>query len=182
MENWEKGTIRWFKTGELHDSPVTESEERITPLGLENSSAKIWPIGTVLFALYASPTVGRLAVLAKPGTANQATAGLIPKPKIGTPFLKHALIETRGPLQNIAVGAAQQNINQKILKEHKTVIPDYGLVAKFNGIAGPVHQKQISTIQETRSLTQRRDALLPKLVSGDIALNERNIAGDLYVD
>ena len=142
MEYWHKGTISWFKTGELHDSPVIESEECITSLGLENSSAKMWPIGTVLFALYASPTVGRLAVLAKPGTANQATAGLIPKPEIGTPFLKQALIEARVPLQNIAVGAAQQNINQKILKEHKTVIPDYGLVAKFNVIARPMHHKQ----------------------------------------
>ena len=60
---WAGGTIDWFKTGELHDGPLLQSSERITKDGLDNSSCKLWPAGTVLFALYASPTVGRLGVL-----------------------------------------------------------------------------------------------------------------------
>ena len=163
---WEGGTIPWYKTGELQDAMIIDSEEHITPFGLENSSAKMWPIGTVLFALYASPTVGRLGVLANPGTANQATAGLIPAPRIGTSFLKHTLIEAREPLQNIAVGAAQQNINQRILKEHKIVIPRVDVVAMFNLKAASIHQGQLSNAKDSQSLGLQRDALLPSLIAG----------------
>src|SRR5581483_8243737 len=57
---WNGGSIPWFKTGELLDSPLLDSEEHISEAALANSSCKLWPAGTVLFALYASPTVGRL--------------------------------------------------------------------------------------------------------------------------
>ena len=166
-EYWENGTITWFKTGELHDSPIMDSEEHITSLGLGHSSAKLWPTGTVLFALYGA-TVGRLGVLANPATANQATAGLIPDQEIGTSFLRHTLVEAREPLRNIAGGAAQQNINQRILKEHKVFVPQIDLVTMFNLIIDPIHRGQLSRIKESNALTQQRDAILPGLVSGNI--------------
>ena len=168
---WDGGTIPWYKTGELQDAMLIDSEEHITPLGFENSSAKMWPVGTVLFALYASPTVGRLGVLANPGTANQATAGLIPAPHIGTPFLKHTLIEARESLQNIAVGAAQQNINQRILKEHKIVIPRVDVVTMFNLKAASIHQRQLSNAKDSQSLGLQRDTLLPSLVAGRLVVS-----------
>lgn len=62
-EFWDRGTIPWFKTGELQDGPLLDSEEKITEAALRNSSCKLWPSGTILFALYASPTVGRLGIL-----------------------------------------------------------------------------------------------------------------------
>ena len=169
---WDNGVIPWFKTGELLDSILQDSEEHITPLGLEKSSAKMWPVGTVLFALYASPTVGRLGVLSDPGTANQATAGLIPEPQVGTSFLKHTLIEARQPLQNIAVGAAQQNINQRVLKDHEVILPRNDCVRMFNLIIDQIHRKQLSNIKESEALTQQRDVLLPRLVSGEVTVGD----------
>ena len=50
------GKIAWFKTGELTDGPLIDSEEHITEDGLRNSACKLWDENTILIALYASPT------------------------------------------------------------------------------------------------------------------------------
>jgi len=135
---WTGGTIDWFKTGELTDGPLLHSGEKITDEALANSSCKMWSPGTILFALYASPTVGRLGVLTHPGTSNQAAAGLVAKDEVGTQFLMHSLFVARDELQRIAVGAAQQNINQGVLKSHRLLIPPKTITGAFSTVAEPL--------------------------------------------
>ena len=165
---WERGTIPWYKTGELLDGPLIDSEEYITEAAISNSSAKLWPAGTILFALYASPTVGRLGVLAKPGTANQAAAGLIVKPAYSVPFLRRMLIEVRGTLKSIAVGAAQQNINQRVLKAHRVIVPRSAVAGAYSQLMAACDDKQAAIAKESHTLATLRDALLPKLMSGKL--------------
>ncbi|MDA3880571.1 MAG: restriction endonuclease subunit S [Prolixibacteraceae bacterium] len=59
---YENGTIPWIKTGELRNFLLINSEEKITELGLENSSAKIYPEKTVLLAMYGN-TIGETTYL-----------------------------------------------------------------------------------------------------------------------
>jgi len=165
---WEGGSIPWFKTGELLDGPLIESEEHITEAALEGSSCKLWPAGTILFALYASPTVGRLGVLTRPGTSNQAAAGLIAKSTIGVPFLRRLLLDARVKLQTIAVGAAQQNINQAVLKAHRAVIPTEKAASAYSRLVAHADDRQVALSKEANALAALRDALLPKLVSGEL--------------
>lgn len=70
------GNILWVKSGELNCNIITDTEEYITEVAIENSSAKIFPKGTVLVALYGA-TVGKLAILGEPSATNQAIAGII---------------------------------------------------------------------------------------------------------
>ena len=167
-EFWTEGDIPWFKTGELHDGPLLDSEEFINSAALAGSSCKLWPRDTVLFALYASPTVGRLGVLTKPGTSNQAAAGLQAKPAFGTLFLVHLLLEAREKLQQIAVGAAQQNINQGVLKQHQVVLPPATLARRFSAVTKPLWDNREWLAANSRTLAALRDALLPKLLSGEL--------------
>lgn len=169
---WNDGTIPWFKTGELLDGPLLNSEERITEAALQNSSCKLWPRGTILFALYASPTVGRLGILAKPSTSNQAAAGLIAKDSIGLPFLQRTLIQAREKLQNIAVGAAQQNINLGILKAHRVILPPEGVADRYSKLIESSDEKQAELIKQSHTLAQLRDTLLPKLISGELRVKD----------
>ena len=169
-EYWEGGTIPWFKTGELFDGPLFESEEHITKSALENSSCKLWPAGTILFALYASPTVGRLGVLTRSGTSNQAAAGLTVKAEFGVPFLMNALFFARAKLQQIAVGAAQQNINQGVLKAHQIVVPPSALASRFSTVMQPAFEKQAQLAEQSATLAALRDTLLPKLISGELRI------------
>ena len=176
---WKRGAIPWYKTGELLDGPLIDSEEYITETAIDNSSTKLWPAGTILFALYASPTVGRLGVLAKPGTANQAVAGLIVKSAYGVPFLRRMLIEARGFLRAIAVGAAQQNINQRILKTHRLIAPKIAAARAYSRLMATCDEQQVVIAEESRTLAGLRDALLPKLVSGELRMDKEN-AKDIY--
>ncbi len=169
---WQGGNIPWFKTGELNDGPLLDSEEKITEAALRGSACKLWPAGTLLFALYASPTVGRLGLLTSPGTSNQAAAGLIAKKSVGVPFLRRTLLEARDRLQNIAVGAAQQNINLGILKSHPIVNPPECLIARYSLIAAKWDDQQVEIAHESRTLAQLRDTLLPKLISGELRIKD----------
>jgi len=93
---WKNGEINWFKTKELADSFLFCSEEKISKDGYQHSSAKLFPIGTVVMAIYAAPTVGRLGILTQPSTFNQAACGLVPKIGVTTTaFLFYKLIELR---------------------------------------------------------------------------------------
>ena len=65
------GNIPWLKSGELNNGIVNEAEEYITEEGLKNSSAKLFPRGSLLIALYGA-TVGRLGILDFDSTTNQA--------------------------------------------------------------------------------------------------------------
>ena len=167
-EFWSDGDIAWFKTGELNDGPLLDSAERINELAVDNSACKLWERGTILFAIYASPTVGRLGILTSRGTSNQAAAGLMASKSIGTPFLRRCLLFSRDKLQNIAVGAAQQNINVKILKEHKVVVPPETLAGRFSALISDFDDRQEILLKEVSSLEQLRDALLPRLISGEL--------------
>jgi type I restriction enzyme S subunit len=172
---WEPATVPWFKTGELLDGPLIDAEESISEEGLANSSCKLWPAGTILFALYASPTVGRFGVLTKPGTANQAAAALIAKPAYGVPFLMGLLYEARAELQRVAVGAAQQNINQGVLKNHVVVAPPPALAKAYSDKVAPWFEQRIKLAEQSRTLATLRDTLLPKLLSGELPIREESL-------
>jgi type I restriction enzyme S subunit len=166
------GSIPWFKTGELIDGPLLASDETITEEGLSNSSCKLWPIGTILVALYASPTVGRLGILEVPAAANQACSALFTKPEYGNLFVFYSLLATRGRLQQIAVGAAQQNINQGIVRDHKVIVPPPAIAQTFQASVGTLYQRRVGLFRESRTLAALRDALLPKLIRGEIRVRD----------
>ncbi|MEI6830147.1 MAG: restriction endonuclease subunit S [Synechococcaceae cyanobacterium ELA445] len=172
MAYWEPGTIPWFKTGELLDGPLIDAEEKISKEGLTKSACKLWPAGTILFALYASPTVGRFGVLTKPSTANQAAAALIAKPIYGVPFLMGLLYEARAELQRVAVGAAQQNINQGVLKSHVVIAPPPALAKAYSVKVAPWFDQRIKLAEQSRTLATLRDTLIPKLLSGELKVKD----------
>ena len=79
---WENGTIKWVKTKELLDGWIFDTEEYITDEGLKNSSTKMYPVNSILMAIYASPTLGRLGILASECCCNQAALCLIANEQI----------------------------------------------------------------------------------------------------
>ncbi|MDI1346118.1 MAG: restriction endonuclease subunit S [Pseudolabrys sp.] len=171
-EFWSENEIPWFKTGELFDCPLISSEETISQAGLRDSACKLWKPGTVLFALYASPTLGRLGVLEVDGTANQACAALVPKDNVGIQFVFFTLQNAREDLQRVSAGAAQQNINQKILRSHATLVPPTTITQAFENITAPLYRQRVHNTRESRTLATLRDALLPKLLSGEMRVKD----------
>ena len=73
---YENGSCPWVKTQELHDSWIEDTEEHITLSAIENSSTKLLPFETILMAMYGA-TVGKLGILRREMTCNQACCALI---------------------------------------------------------------------------------------------------------
>ena len=113
----------WVKSKELLDGSINDTEERITDEGLQNSSAKYYPENTVLIAMYGA-NVGQLAWLKRPATVNQAVCGLvIDDSKADWKFVFYSLLQTRGDLTVQAQGAAQQNLNQDLIRQFEISLP-----------------------------------------------------------
>lgn len=84
---------------------------------------------------------------------------------------------TREWLVRHAVGATMPNLNTSILGDVPLLMPSEPLMNAFEAVAGPLRNQQISSSIESDSLVDVRDALLPKLLNGEIALDELGLTG-----
>ena len=112
------GGIPWVKSGELGDSTVYETQETISKAGLDESSAKLFPKGTLCVALYGA-TVGKLGILGVAAATNQAVCGIFLPPEIDTRFAYRFLESKRRELVGMGKGGAQSNISQEIIRDLK---------------------------------------------------------------
>lgn len=127
-EYWENGNIPWVKTGEINYGVINSTEEAITILGLNNSSAKLIPKDTILMAMYGQGvTRGRVAILGIEATINQACAAFLikDKKKILTKFLFQILqvLYQELRLSSDGHGNNQSNLSATIIKEFNIPIP-----------------------------------------------------------
>lgn len=118
------GDIPWVRTGEVNYRTILATEERITEIGLKNSSARLVPAGTVLVALFGQgPTLGRAAILGIEATTNQACACIIPNASVDSGFLYYFLKRQYLRLRSLARGANQPNLNLAIIKDLEIPFP-----------------------------------------------------------
>ena len=168
---WENGTIKWVKTKELQDGWILDTEEYISQEGYNSSSTKMFPANTILMAIYASPTLGRLGILSIDCCCNQAALGLIADENIiSWQWLFWKLYELRDEFNAIARGAGQQNISGIVVKNKEIIIPDKGVIDGFTSVVSKMFEQQKSLSSQLRLLTEARDRLLPKLMSGEIEI------------
>ena len=116
------GNIPWVKSGELNKGVITKTEEYISEEAVNNSSAKIFPKGTLLIALYGA-TIGKLAFLGVEAATNQAICGIYESEEINSYFLYNYLLYKKQDLVNQGIGGAQPNISQTILKNLELPLP-----------------------------------------------------------
>ncbi len=169
-ESYYNGEIKWFTTKELKDCFLIDSDKHISTEALNDSAAKLFPKNTILMAIYAAPTVGRLGILTAESTFNQAAVGIVAKEEIGHLFVYLTLLAERENLNNLASGAAQQNLNVGIVKQYKLIVPTKKLLIEFNQIAGSLFERIKVVSNENKTLATLRDTLLPKLMNGEIKL------------
>ena len=108
------GDIPWLKTGDLNDGFITDIPEYITQAGLNNSSAKLNPRGSVLVAMYGA-TIGKMGILTFPATTNQACCACIEHPVVETMYLFYFLLSHRDIFISQGGGGAQPNISKEII-------------------------------------------------------------------
>lgn len=166
---FESGNIPWLKTGELNDSIILDTDEHITELGLNKSSAKWLPKNSVAMAMYAGSNVGKLGYLDTEMTCSQACCILYDKRKFSSKhYLFHYLLSIREYLQNISFGAAQQNISQDLINKVNIIMPNDEVVRLFEEKINDIYNETRILLKQNKVLIQQRDMLLPRLMSGKL--------------
>ncbi|WP_457791194.1 restriction endonuclease subunit S [Anaeromassilibacillus sp. SJQ-5] len=122
LSYWEGGTIPWVKISDIKGEYLQITEEFITEEGLQNSSAKIFPKGTILYTIFA--TLGETCILDIDAATNQAIAGItIKSDNVYREYLYYYLVSLKSAVNRLGRGVAQNNINMGILRNLPIPLP-----------------------------------------------------------
>ncbi|WP_435255256.1 restriction endonuclease subunit S [Tenacibaculum sp. A30] len=122
-EFYERGNIPWINSGEVGQNVINSPQKFITKKGLDNSSAKIFPVDTILIALYGA-TAGRVSKLGIQASTNQAVCGIYPNSNFNSFFLKYYLDTLYKYLVGVSTGSARDNLSQDGIKKLEVPFPN----------------------------------------------------------
>lgn len=169
-EYWENGKIPWINSGKVNDFRIYEPTAFITEKALDESAAKLMPKGTVVIAITGA-TLGQFSRLEIDSTGNQSVIGLLPNNNFSSAYLYYWIMENISSIVNKATGGAQQHINKNDVNNVDFVIPKNVLLESYSVIADPVIEKISENCFQIQTLSTLRDTLLPKLMSGEVQVN-----------
>jgi type I restriction enzyme S subunit len=154
---WNTHEIPWLKTGELKNGIVIDAEEYISELGLNESSAKLLPINSVLIAMYGEgKTKGQVGYLKVSSTTNQACCAMICNNESRASFLYYHLRLNREEIVSIANGGAQPNLSKNLIEEIKLIEPTKHIMEKHPFVKilklKENYTREISSLRKTQHL------------------------------
>lgn len=120
-----QGTIPWVKTGEILNDIIYDTEEKITQEAINNSSAKVYPVGSLIMAMYGQGmTRGRMAKLGVDATTNQACAVMHGfKDEIYPDYLWAFFLGEYNYIRSLASGNNQPNLSAEKIKNYPIIVP-----------------------------------------------------------
>ena len=164
---YSNGEIPWINSGELEQTVITSTSNFITEEGLNNSSAKLFPSGTILVAMYGA-TAGKVSFLTFEASTNQAICAIILKDIRMRYYLKNVIEDLYQYLVKLSTGSARDNLSQDMIKNIKVVIPSNDILDRFYDFSNNIIKEITKKQQENEQLTQLRDWLLPMLMNGQV--------------
>lgn len=172
------GGVPWVKTQEIADSVIYETSEHITETALSESSAKLLPAGTLLMAMYAAPTAGRLAILGREMSCNQAACAITcDESLLDTRFLFYQLLASRADIHTLANGAAQQNLSVRMIKDLEIALPPLDEQRRIAGVLGALDDLAAVELDQAERTAQLAQALVARaevrIRLGDVATEHR---------
>ena len=165
--------IGWITPRDLSntsDKFIAHGADDITDEGYASCSAKLLPKGSVLFSSRAP--IGYIAIAADAVATNQGFKSIVPKEEIGTAFVYCFLVRNKQRIADMGAGTTFPEVSGKMMKSVELAIPEQTLCAEFDFFAGPILKRQEALERENRELAALRDALLPKLMSGEIDVSK----------
>ena len=171
-EYYEDGTIPWVKTGDLKDKYLFETDEKISQLGLENSSARIYLKNTVLLAMYGA-TIGATSILKIDAATNQACAAFSPREDTLPEYLYAFLESQKDKFIKDAVGGAQPNLSAGYLKTIEFKLPSLEQQTRIT--------RNLSKIDELLLLRKQQLTKLDELVKARFVEMFGDISNDKKV-
>jgi len=148
------------------ESYVIETEKTITTTGLANCNSRLYPKDTIFIT--ARGTVGNLNMSYRPMAMNQSCYALVGKPGYPQKYLFCMLKDAVQHFKQHASGAVFDAIVVDTFKLIPVVVPCDHLVQEFERIAQPIYAQVGTLLEQNIRLSEARDILLPRLMSGEI--------------
>ena len=169
---WDGGKHHWATPKDLSKllSPVLlETDRKITDAGAQKISSGLLPPGTVLLSSRAP--IGYLAITEVPTAINQGFIAMICRKRLSALYVLSWCYENLEHIKDIAGGSTFAEISKKVFRPLPVVVPPKTILRVYDEASGALHERVVSNTRESAQLASLRDALLPKLVSGELRVN-----------
>jgi type I restriction enzyme S subunit len=166
---WEGGTHHWATPKDLSNlnSPVLlDTERKITDAGIQQISSGLLPVGTVLLSSRAP--IGYLVIAEVPVAVNQGFIGMICDGSLPNNYVRLWTKANKDAIEGRANGTTFMEISKTNFRPIPVVVPPKSVLDDFQEQVEPLHRRVVSNLKESRTLAALRDALLPKLLSGEL--------------
>ena len=170
-EYWEGGKHCWATPKDLSSlsSPVLlDTERKITDAGLRQIGSGLLPAGSLLLSSRAP--IGYLAISEKPVAINQGFIAMPPREGTSNLFMLYWCGAFHDEIVNHANGSTFLEISKSNFREILLTMPHTAIMNAYHHLAMGLHSKIIANEWDSRTLAIQRDGLLPRLVSGEIAV------------
>lgn len=171
-EFWE-GEIPWVSSGELTALRIEDASLHVTEEGVAAGS-RLVPPGTILAVVRGMSLAKefRLAMTSRTVCFNQDLKAIVARPDVDANYLFHALVEQRDAIRDRAGEASHgtKKLDTPVLAETPILVPPTALQSAFSEIVSPMHAQWDNLNRQIRQLTAARDLLLPRLMSGELAV------------
>jgi type I restriction enzyme, S subunit len=172
---YEGGTIPWITSGSLNDFFVDEADECITPLAVAETNAKVFPVGTLLVAMYGEGrTRGKVSELRIEAATNQACAALVFRGLAAESkdFVKYFFLKNYEDIRRLSAGGVQPNLNLSVIKRSLIPLPPLAeqrrIVAKVEALFAQADALEAAALAARRRLEQLDQALLAQAFRGEL--------------
>lgn len=168
--------IGWITPRDLSNTNnkfITHGANDITQAGYDSCSARLLCKGSVLFSSRAP--IGYVAIADDELVTNQGFKSVVPKPEVGTAFVYCFLKRNARRIADMGAGTTFPEVSGKMMKAVELKLPELETCELFSAFANPLLCMQRKCEAENAELESLRDALLPKLMSGEIDVSKVNL-------
>jgi len=173
-EYWEGGLHCWATPKDLSllTFPVLLTTKRkITDAGLMKIASGLLPIGTLLLSSRAP--IGYMAITEVPTAINQGFIAMQCEGALPNLFVLHWCRENMETIVSNANGSTFLEISKRNFRPLPVIVPSAEVLCAFERLVRPLHQRIVGNEQESQTLANLRDILLPKLISGELRVDDK---------
>lgn len=170
------GDVLWVTTSELRENFISDTKQKVSNSAIKDYSAlKIYPVNSVAMAMYGA-TIGRLGILEREATFNQACCVFGNSKILYYKFLFYWLWHRRPILISLSNGGGQPNLSQDDLKKLKLPIPTYEeqiTITDYLDQETAKIDRLFDTVNQTIGrLKEYRSTLITQAVTGKIKVTD----------
>ena len=174
------GDINWYSPIEIGENIyLNESKNKITKMGLKKSSAKILPIGSVLFTSRAG--IGNTAILKKEAATNQGFKSIVPKDnKIDTYFIFSRTNELKKYGEINGAGSTFVEVSGKEMEKMPMLFPEISEQQKIGNFFSKLDRQIELEEQKLEKLEEQKKGYMQQIFSQELRFKDED--GNIYPD